>query len=73
MAASVDMSDDGTYYLQRAEAELALAQAASHLAAVRAHYHLAGHYLDHAYAGGIQKLPSNFSVKPEAEEGPVGL
>jgi len=49
------MDQDSEYYLHRAEAELSLAQAAPHPAAVRAHYHLAGHYLDRAYAHGIKK------------------
>ena len=43
------MNDDAAYYLQRAEAELAFAQHAIHPAAVRAHYHLAGYYLDKAH------------------------
>lgn len=37
------------YYYDRAEAELRLAQMADHPAAVRAHYLLAGHYLDRFY------------------------
>ncbi|KRB86368.1 hypothetical protein ASE00_06550 [Sphingomonas sp. Root710] len=49
------MDRDSEYYLHRAEAELSLAQAAPHPAAVRAHYHLAGHYLDRAYALGVRK------------------
>jgi hypothetical protein len=51
------MNQDSDYCLRRAEAELELAQAAAHPAAVRAHYHLAGRYLDRAYAEGIEKLP----------------
>jgi hypothetical protein len=42
-------NQDRSYYLRRAEAELALAADASHPAAMRAHYHLAGFYLDRAY------------------------
>lgn len=38
-----------TYFYDRAEAELELAQSAEHPAAVRAHYLLAGHYLDRFY------------------------
>lgn len=49
------MGQDSEYYLERAEAQLSLAQAAPHPAAVRAHYHLAVHYLDRAYALGMQK------------------
>jgi hypothetical protein len=37
---------DRSYYEARAEAELQLAQRADHPAAVRAHYNLAGLYLD---------------------------
>jgi hypothetical protein len=37
---------DKDYLEERAEAELSLAQAAAHPAAVRAHYLLAGFYLD---------------------------
>lgn len=51
------MDQDIFYLLRRAEAELLLAQAATHPSAVRAHYHLAGHYLDRAYAHGIEKPP----------------
>jgi hypothetical protein len=40
---------DRAYYLRRAEAELALAACGAHPAAMRAHYHLAGFYLDRAY------------------------
>lgn len=40
---------DRSYYLLRAEAELAIARAATHPAAMRAHYHLAGYYLDKAH------------------------
>ncbi len=43
------MDPDSDYYRQRAEAELAMAQAARHPAAVRAHYFLAGFYLDRAH------------------------
>lgn len=49
------MGQDSEYYLERAEAQLSLAQAALHPAAVRAHYHLAVHYLDRAYSLGMQK------------------
>ncbi|MET0377241.1 MAG: hypothetical protein ABW128_23655 [Rhizorhabdus sp.] len=41
---------DRSYYIRRAEAELALAQSAAHPAAMRAHYHLAGYYLDKVYS-----------------------
>lgn len=38
-----------SYFYDRAEAELEAAQNADHPAAVRAHYLLAGHYLDRFY------------------------
>ena len=41
--------DDRAYYESRAEAELALAQQAEHPAVVKAHYILAGTYLDIVY------------------------
>jgi hypothetical protein len=37
---------DKDYFEERAEAELSMAQAAAHPAAVRAHYMLAAFYLD---------------------------
>ena len=40
---------DREYFEKRAEAELSLAQAAAHPAAVRAHYLMAGFYLDRLY------------------------
>ncbi len=42
---------DNDYLLERAEAELDLAQGATHERAVRAHYLLAGLYLDRVYGG----------------------
>jgi hypothetical protein len=42
-------SDEDDYLLARAEAELELAQRSSHPGAVRAHYLLAGYYLDRVY------------------------
>ncbi len=47
---------DKEYLEQRAEAELSLAQAATHPAAVRAHYLLAGFYLDRIYGQDNEKL-----------------
>jgi hypothetical protein len=44
--------DEKAYCEQRAEAELLLAQAADHPAVVRAHYLLAGFYLDRIYYQG---------------------
>ena len=39
------------YFLERAEAEIDLANAASHERAAFAHYMLAGFYLDRAHGG----------------------
>jgi hypothetical protein len=44
-------SADRDYFLERAEAELDLANAANHQRAAQAHYYLAGFYLDRAYGG----------------------
>jgi len=41
--------DDSTYYYARAEAEIQRAQSADHPEAVKAHYLLAGYYLDRVY------------------------
>jgi hypothetical protein len=51
------MDQESEYYLRRAETELALAQSASSPPAVRAHYHLAGRYLDRVYGDHIEKAP----------------
>lgn len=45
------MPDDSEYFYERAETELKLAQAAEHPQVVKAHYLLAGHYLDRVYGG----------------------
>ena len=44
--------DDKDYYLERAEAELTLGDAAGDRRAAWAHFQLAGRYLDLAYGGG---------------------
>jgi hypothetical protein len=49
--APVARRDDVGYYQLRAEQELELATFAAHPAAVRAHYELAGYYLDYVYNG----------------------
>ena len=41
--------DERAYFRQRAEAEIEAAQAAGHPDAARAHYRLAGYYLDLAH------------------------
>ncbi|MCP3735031.1 hypothetical protein M9979_09135 [Sphingomonas sp. RP10(2022)] len=43
------MRDDTSYFYDRAETELELAQRAVHPLAVRAHYIIANHYLDRCY------------------------
>ena len=45
------MRDDTSYFYDRAETELELAQRATHPLAVRAHYIIANHYLDRCYSG----------------------
>lgn len=45
------MSDDAEYFQKRAEDELARAQASDHPGVVRAHYIMAGFYLDLAHNG----------------------
>ena len=42
---------DRNYFLERAEAELDLANAALHARAAFAHYHMADFYLDRAHGG----------------------
>ena len=46
---NVHVRDDRTYFLKRAEAQMALARRAVCENAARAHYHLAGFYWDRAY------------------------
>jgi hypothetical protein len=48
--------EDEAYLEARAEAELSLAQSAKHPGAVRAHYLLAGYYLDRLYNPGDEEL-----------------
>ena len=57
------MDQEAIYHLQRAEAELLLAQAATHPRAVKAHYNLAGYYLDRAYAHGIEKAEAPDKIR----------
>lgn len=58
-----DAWDDTENYLEkRAEAELDLAQAAEHPAAVKAHYMLAGYYLDRLYG------PADATAAESADE-----
>ncbi len=50
-------SDDMSYFLTRAEQEIESAQRSNHPEAVRAHYLLAGLYLDRVY-GSDEVAPS---------------
>lgn len=47
--------EDSEYFYERAEAELKLAQNAQHPAVVKAHYLLAGYYLDRVYGPGAEE------------------
>ena len=57
------MLDDRAYYYQRAAAEISMAQRATGPQAVRAHYNLAGHYLDQAYGGTSGRPASSEEVR----------
>ena len=50
--------DDLNYYEKRAEAEIEMAQRATHASVVRAHYELATAYLDRIYGEGSQAAQS---------------
>lgn len=50
-------SDDRDYFRERAEAELEAAMKADHPDAARAHYLLAGYYLDRAYNPAARSSP----------------
>jgi hypothetical protein len=59
------MEKDKAYFYQRAEAELKLAQQAAQPAVVKAHYQLAGYYLDRVYGEGDRaELSSGHSARP---------
>lgn len=47
------------YFHDRAEAQLKLAESAEHPRVARAHYLLAGYYLDRCYGGAEQGKPDN--------------
>lgn len=57
------MLSDEAYFYARAEAELKMAQAARDPSAVRAHYTLAGHYLNRAYGGSGDQPASADQVR----------
>ena len=52
------MRDDSSYFYDRAETELELAQRATHPLAVRAHYIIANHYLDRCYGSPAEDAPA---------------
>lgn len=56
--AAMEPQDD-SYLHDRAEAELKRAQQAEHPAAIKAHYMLAGYYLDRLHGGSHDTLPSS--------------
>lgn len=68
-------SADRSYYRTRAEAELTRARGASHPGAARAHYLIAGFYMDRFYGDGVanalaltpddQALPGDGEARPQ--------
>lgn len=50
--------DDQAYFERRAEAEIALAQAARHARVVKAHYELASAYLDRIHGDSPAASPN---------------
>lgn len=58
---------DGHYFLQRAEAELELAQRATHPRAVAAHFQLAEAYLDRAYGADDFQTGAQTAALAKAE------
>ena len=60
------------YFLERAEAELDLANEATHERAARAHYFLAGFYLDRAHAIPAASRPPKSRRTPWRAPAPSG-
>ena len=54
--------EDVTYYEQRAQAELELAQRATHANAVRAHFEMATAYLDRIHGAAAHSKPTAFLI-----------
>jgi hypothetical protein len=71
------MANDRDYYYRRAETELEQAQRATLPAAVKAHYTLAGHYLDRVYGGGEADAtvlaPAADSVPSDQHTSPLSI
>ena len=66
--------DERLYFRERAEAEIRAAQAADHPEAARAHYVLAGYYLDLSYnpAGPSRALAIDDERRPQGNQaGPI--
>ncbi|ONF96657.1 hypothetical protein [Sphingomonas jeddahensis] len=57
--------DDKEYYYQRAESELEMAQRAEVPEAVKAHYTLAGYYLDKVYNDGETALADSMTSRAQ--------
>jgi len=55
MSEDLHQNPERAYFYRRAEQELHQAQRAESPAAVKAHYHLAGYYLDRVYGGNIDQ------------------
>ena len=62
------MRDDNTYFYERAETELELAQRATHPLAVRAHYIIANHYLDRCYSDAAAVPAGETTSEPPSDE-----
>lgn len=60
--------DDQAYFHQRAEAELRMAQRATGSEATKAHYELAGHYLNIAFGGEPHSPPADASMQTLMEQ-----
>jgi hypothetical protein len=60
---------DKDYFYSRAEVELRMAQTARDPNAVRAHYTLAGHYLDRAFGGSGDESPSAAQLRGQIPGG----
>ncbi|MDF0488431.1 hypothetical protein PX554_09835 [Sphingomonas sp. H39-1-10] len=61
MSENLVENSDRAYFHRRAEQELSQAQRAADPAAVRAHYHLAGYYLDLVYRPDIEDTPAKLT------------
>ncbi len=63
---SLNLTDELSYFVRRAEQQLELAQRADHEQVVNAHYQLANLYLDLAYADANTKPAIGMSDKAAA-------